>query len=70
MFDKNPCTGVNLRVNESVNITEGEIQKICVLVENHQVSRERVIPISVSLLPKSVTSGMLLCSPTQLTKCY
>ena len=68
MFDLNPCTGVSLRVNQSVNIAEGEIQKICVLVENHQVSRERVIPISVSLVTKSVTSGMSLCGPTLLTK--
>ena len=68
MFDLNPCTGVSLRVNQSVNIAEGEIQKICVLVENQQVSRERDIPISVSLVTKSVTSGMSLCGPTLLKK--
>lgn len=70
VFDLNHCTGVSLRVNQSVNIAEGEIQIICVLVENHQVSRERVIPISVSLVTKSITSGMFLCGPPLLTKCY
>ena len=68
VFDLNPCTGVNLTVNESVNIAEGEVQKICVLVENYQVSRERLIPISVSIVTKSVTSGMFFCSPILLTE--
>ena len=51
--------GVNLRVNGSVNLTEGEVGGICVTVDNHEQSRERVIPISVSSVSNSATIGML-----------
>lgn len=51
-------TGVNLTLNESVFLTEGKTQNICVAVDNYEQSRERNIPISLSVTLNSVTSGM------------
>ena len=41
------CTGVNLIVNESLHMNEGDVQEVCVTVDNHEQSRERSIPLKV-----------------------
>lgn len=52
-------TGVNLKVNGLVNLTEGEVGGICLTIDYPEQSRERVIPISVSFVCNSPTIGML-----------
>ena len=48
---------MNLRLNESIFLTEGEIKEICVTVGNDEQLRERDIPISLSVMVNNITSG-------------
>ena len=52
-------TGVNLRLDESVLITEGGKQEICVAVSDHEQlhERERDIRVSFSVISISNASG-------------
>ena len=48
----------NLIVNESVLLTEGEINDICVIFAYNEKGRERDIQVQVFILPQSNTSCM------------
>ena len=61
---------MNLRVNGSVNLTEGEVGEICVTVDDHERSRERVIPISISSVLNSATIGMFTLLALSLHKYF
>ena len=50
---------MSLRVNESVIIIEGRMQKICVVVNDYGKLRLRDIPFSFSVVPHSVNAGRL-----------
>ena len=48
---------MNLTLNESVMMIEGEMREICVTVSSNSHERERDINVSFSVLPNSNTSG-------------
>ena len=48
----------NLRVNESILVTEGGTQDICVILANYEKTRERDIQVEVLVLSNDITSGM------------
>ena len=49
---------MKIEVNESVLISEGIMQVICLEVDDHEQSRERDVPVSLKVLPNSATIGM------------
>ena len=49
-----------MRLNESINMNEGQIREICAFVDCDSCNeklRERAIPISLSLMFSNETSG-------------
>ena len=55
-----PHTGVSLAVNEPVNMTEGDVQEVCVNIESTEQSRERLIPVSLTFIPKTSTASKII----------
>ena len=55
------CTGVNLRLNESVLITEGGMQNICVTVSDHEQSHERERDIYISFSAVAISNTSCKC---------
>ena len=53
----NHHTGVVIKLNGTLLVTEGEIQEMCVSVNEE---RERSIDLSFLILPISNTSGMIM----------
>ena len=51
--------GVSVRINESVTITEGEIQDICVELLPVDQLPERYIPFVLSVVPMNQNSGTM-----------
>ena len=56
-------TGVNLRLSEPVNMTEGEVQNICVTVESTTQPRERVVPVSLTFVSKTLSASKASSQP-------
>ena len=52
---------MSLVADESVYVTEGIVQEICVMVYDKVNARERDVHLSFSVLSRSNTNGRLVC---------
>ena len=54
------CTGVNLTVTETIDLTEGEMSQLCVSVDEGQLARERDIYLDFSVMVGNMYTGVKL----------
>ena len=50
---------MNLRLSGAVNMTEGQVQDICVTLESTTQPRERVVPVSLTFVSKTLTTSKI-----------